>query len=617
MGQLVLGRTISDDELVIEATPGEPWSTELRLSVAWPAAPVILAPPHVLTAALSEAGRLATWSMTGEQTTALVDHAEARLRVNGQSWWKGLEPVPVLSDGATVEVVSPIPPAATVTPPGTVEAVTVVPGPPGPTGPTGEPGATGPSGATGPAGPQGDPGPVGDAGPTGATGPAGATGAQGPAGSAGAKGDPGDTGPQGATGPAGSTGPAGPAGPAGPKGDTGNQGAAGATGATGPTGPKGDQGDPGPAGPAGVAGAVGPTGPAGPKGDTGNTGAQGATGPTGAKGDTGDQGPAGPTGPAGSTGSTGPAGPKGDTGDTGPTGPAGATGAAGATGPQGPKGDTGDPGDISGKLNKATTATAPGANDGYVQSLDLDYSSDDTNAKVPWLVRARSAVTASLSRAFWLNESGAPRATAIKAEPALKLYGPNTSYSGAAFEVFDKELSAGGIHRYAVDVLGRPRLGSTRAVGSTAILLAPGDSIPADLPAKTIIARTDGTSLTLSSWDGTTETSLGPHGTPLTDTVRRATNPLHVNTSMVGIQHASTTLNYFNSPALTAVGTATAASTLATTNTHTHTAAATRLPRHHRRHQRDRRMARDHRPIRPHRRLLLGVRVRCRNRCRH
>lgn len=146
---------------------------------------------------------------------------------------------------------------------------------------------------------------------------------------------------------------------------------------------------------------------------------------------------------------------------------------------------------LDSKLSKGAVYTAPGNADGYHLSLDLDFDSTDTTLKVPINVRSRSFYTGLMHAVFWLNESGLARFAGSKGEATVRVYGPPTdSYFGPVFEVWRTEAS-GPLRKvvWGIDALGRPRLGSTRAIGANVISLPVGEAVPDDIVAGTVIHR--------------------------------------------------------------------------------------------------------------------------------
>lgn len=108
MPKLILGKNVGD--LGVEVVPGEPWTCTRRLTTSsvvdgqvvkvpyeWPAVPILYFPEldMTITGSLSpdEADPLinsmATWIMTSQQTVLLETGYDARLQLNGESFWMG------------------------------------------------------------------------------------------------------------------------------------------------------------------------------------------------------------------------------------------------------------------------------------------------------------------------------------------------------------------------------------------------------------------------------------------------------------------------------------------------------------------------------------------------
>lgn len=247
-------------------------------------------------------------------------------------------------------------------------------------------------------------------------------------------------------------------------------------------------------------------GPQGPKGDTGAAGAQGPKGDTGATGATGPQGPAGATG-ADSTvpGPQGPQGDKGDKGDTGAAGPAGADGASGAQGPQGNKGDTGATGvpgttDYNALTNKptipttaaqvgavASSATFSSTVAAPLQKTSLNFTLDTSSSDL-------SQVYLNSKKISWRNEWGALRGTSpyTWGDSLVRAVRDDTDgvTAGNAVELQDRRTGAGSNimwgRRWTDGALVRNgiKMADSIVLGST-------DPVPANLPAGTIIVRTN------------------------------------------------------------------------------------------------------------------------------
>lgn len=140
------------------------------------------------------------------------------------------------------------------------------------------------------------------------------------------------------------------------------------------------------------------------------------------------------------------------------------------------------------KVDSAHTYSAAGGASGYHLDVDLDFDSTTTTLPEPVMVRGRT--TGSLRRAWWLNESGSPRAQAVKNEPAIKAYGPGGSYTGAVIQVSTTYDGTGGTSvAWGVDATGRPLLGPNQIQGINWIKLNVGDAVPAGLPGITGIVR--------------------------------------------------------------------------------------------------------------------------------
>lgn len=128
---------------------------------------------------------------------------------------------------------------------------------------------------------------------------------------------------------------------------------------------------------------------------------------------------------------------------------------------------------------------------GWWQHLQLNLPSLAAPTD-PESILVESMRGGSLHRAFWLNESGSPRGAAIASEPAMKLFGPegDHTYAGALLDLFNWWTGAGAnVHVWGVNMAGQPLVGTGSAIGSNVILLNHSDTVPAGLPAGTIIAR--------------------------------------------------------------------------------------------------------------------------------
>lgn len=135
-----------------------------------------------------------------------------------------------------------------------------------------------------------------------------------------------------------------------------------------------------------------------------------------------------------------------------------------------------------------TAYSAPGAEVGYHELLDLDFDSSDPFIPEPWMVRAADP-NGDLLKTFWVNESGLVRTWAVrKDEPSIKAHGFDVSGSEPVIEVRDA-WNRGAARRWSINGRGQPLLGPNQAVAGSVVRLAPGDPVPAGLPGDTFIAR--------------------------------------------------------------------------------------------------------------------------------
>lgn len=211
---------------------------------------------------------------------------------------------------------------------------------------------------------------------------------------------------------------------------------------------------------------VGPTGPEGPRGIQGIQGTQGLQGLQGIQGLQGAQGQVGPPGSDATVTDSAVANQV----STGAT-----TQAAIAA-------------RVAGKLDKSTSVTQAGASAGWLWKLMIDYTAATTDPE-PIMVQGMKSGTSY--RAFWLNESGNPRAQSVVNEPALKLYGPssNFSYAGDILHIENHFDASGRAHVWSVKANGATQVGPNKVVVPPIIVLNAQEAVPSGLPDPTIIIR--------------------------------------------------------------------------------------------------------------------------------
>lgn len=135
-------------------------------------------------------------------------------------------------------------------------------------------------------------------------------------------------------------------------------------------------------------------------------------------------------------------------------------------------------------LAKDSTFSATGAAAGYWLNMVLDFNGGGSD-KEPWMVSAKNA-GGTLLRATWLNEAGALRTRSVNNEEALKMYGPSSSYTGVLIRLQDKWEST-RTDIWAIDHLGRPRIGPDSDICANVWVGTTGDTIPSGLPDGTVI----------------------------------------------------------------------------------------------------------------------------------
>ncbi|GAA4680361.1 hypothetical protein [Nocardioides nanhaiensis] len=161
-------------------------------------------------------------------------------------------------------------------------------------------------------------------------------------------------------------------------------------------------------------------------------------------------------------------------------------------GPRGRAGRDGRDGRDGGVQHRTAYPAHPGANvePGWHIGLDLDYDTTDPDQPEPWMVRVRTALGA-LVKTFWLNESGLPRAWAVrKDEPALKVHAYADNADGPVFEVRGP-WNRGAIRRLGINSRGQLLLGPRQVPAGAVVSLPVGTDVPADLPPGTVIAWTE------------------------------------------------------------------------------------------------------------------------------
>lgn len=136
-----------------------------------------------------------------------------------------------------------------------------------------------------------------------------------------------------------------------------------------------------------------------------------------------------------------------------------------------------------------TVASAPAA-PGYLGVYHINYATTGASPTVLeyWYDGGGTANLAS----FWLNENGAPRASAPKAaDSALKLagYGPSQSVPTFIVQQRSTDGGAGRFDQWGINKDGQPIIGTNNIVGCHVIKLAAADPVPAGLPAGTLIVR--------------------------------------------------------------------------------------------------------------------------------
>lgn len=144
---------------------------------------------------------------------------------------------------------------------------------------------------------------------------------------------------------------------------------------------------------------------------------------------------------------------------------------------------------VVGLLAKVTTA-ATNTTEGWWLKLTLTNYANTATDNEPLMVYGYRG--ASNYRAFWLNENGSPRCASINDEPAFKFFGPayNAAYAGQVLQVLSRWNGTDSQrHLFGVNMAGNPVVGSGQTVGSFAIVLEAAASVPAGLPAGTIIVR--------------------------------------------------------------------------------------------------------------------------------
>ncbi len=147
--------------------------------------------------------------------------------------------------------------------------------------------------------------------------------------------------------------------------------------------------------------------------------------------------------------------------------------------------------DLSGYVPKTSTYAAPGSGEGFDRLVEIDYDTDDPSLPEPWMIRVRRVVNSLpiLTKSFWINESGLPRAWAVrKNEPAAKFhaYVDNTDDPIAEFRgPWDK----GAIRRLGISGRGLFLMGPDKVIAVPVVVLGLNETRPANLPTGILIAR--------------------------------------------------------------------------------------------------------------------------------
>lgn len=143
----------------------------------------------------------------------------------------------------------------------------------------------------------------------------------------------------------------------------------------------------------------------------------------------------------------------------------------------------------AGGAAKQRAYTEPGVVEGWDTRVDLDYATDDPQQPESFMWRVRSVANV-LTKTFWLNESGLPRAWAVrKQEPALKLHAYADDNVAPVLEVRGP-WNQTAIRRWGVNSKGAQLLGPNQVVAGAVVTLATGAPLPTGLPDGTLIVRT-------------------------------------------------------------------------------------------------------------------------------
>lgn len=159
---------------------------------------------------------------------------------------------------------------------------------------------------------------------------------------------------------------------------------------------------------------------------------------------------------------------------------------------------------VPGLTRRYTAPGSSGAAIGYDTRIELDYDATSGSIDEAFAVFSRTPanIAGTLGKAFWLNEQGMPRATPIfKNETTFKFFSFVAATTTKVITVQDPQ-SGGGALRWAINGLGQVVLGAAETIAGAVVGLTDAASVPANLPAGTILLR----DTKVSKWDGSTET---------------------------------------------------------------------------------------------------------------